>query len=172
MAWIKFYKSNKLTCKTQPLRLHNYFTPLTSQVEALDQPKEKNPMKKHKPKLMRKETGTAETHNPTHASSQDPHGSTASQASSHNQASRHGNSHHRNSDAASVHIVSSANPPPSAPVANISIPFLATLRAPQCPSASASNPSLSNSSSSLLSCNTRTPNVTTYTPLYCNQHQF
>jgi len=41
MAWIKFYKSNKLTCKTQPLRLHNYFTPLTSQVEALDRPREK-----------------------------------------------------------------------------------------------------------------------------------
>ena len=82
IAWIKFYKSNKLRCKIQPLHLHNCITPFTSQVEALDQPEEKHAVQQHtswqakssskvmdkataRSKVVGEEMGAEEMHNPT-----------------------------------------------------------------------------------------------------------
>ena len=100
-------------------------------------------------------------HNPTQASSWYPHGSTDSQASRQSQASHHGTSHHRNTDATSVHTIPSIDSPP-APITNISIPSSATLKAPQSPAAAASNPSSSNPSSWSLSLDDTTSDVTIY----------
>ena len=70
-------------------------------------------------------TGAAATHNPTPASARDPCGLTKAQASQHSQTSCCSTSQHQTSDANSVHKVHSVNPPPSAPVQSISIPFKA-----------------------------------------------